>query len=80
MLSDEDKSDVIKNKSEYTLEEIESKLSVICFRNKVSFSDFKENENNNNENVVTTFTLDDDTETAPEWILAVRKVKEERNK
>ena len=80
MLSDEDKSDVIKNKSEYTLEEIESKLSVICFRNKVSFSDFKENENNNNENIVTTFTLDDDTETAPEWILAVRKVKEERNK
>jgi hypothetical protein len=38
MLSDEDKKDVIENIDNYSLEEIESKLSVICVRNKVSFS------------------------------------------
>lgn len=38
MLSDEDKKDVIDNKANYTLEEIESKLAVICFHKKVNFS------------------------------------------
>ena len=32
MLSDEDKKDVIENKSKYSLDEIEAKLSVICVR------------------------------------------------
>jgi len=38
MLSDEDKRDVIEHKEEYTLEEIESKLAVICFKKKVNFN------------------------------------------
>ena len=38
MLSDEDKKDVIENKSKYSLEEIESKLAVICFKKKVNFN------------------------------------------
>ena len=38
MLSDEDKKDVIANKINYSLEQIEEKLSVICFRKKVNFS------------------------------------------
>ena len=42
MLDDEDKKDVIANKSEYTLDEIESKLSVICVRKKVNFDLDKE--------------------------------------
>ena len=37
MLSDEDKKDVIENKSNYSLDEIEAKLSVICVRKKVNF-------------------------------------------
>jgi hypothetical protein len=38
MLSDEDKKDVIENIDTYSLDEIEAKLSIICVRNKVSFS------------------------------------------
>ena len=69
MLSDEDKKDVIEHKSEYTLEEIESKLSVICVRNKVSFS---LNEESSEEKPVTTFNLNDTTaEILPAWLQAV---------
>jgi len=38
MLSDEDKKDVIENKTKYTLDEIKSKLAVICFEKKVNFN------------------------------------------
>lgn len=37
MLSDADKKDVIENIDNYSLDDIEAKLSVICVRNKVSF-------------------------------------------
>ena len=37
MLSDEDKKDVVDNIDQYSLDDIEAKLSVICFHNKVSF-------------------------------------------
>jgi len=38
MLTDEDKKDVVENKSKYTLEEIKAKLAVICFDKKVNFN------------------------------------------
>lgn len=38
MLSDEDKADVIEHKSEYSLEEIESKLAVIYVKKNVDFN------------------------------------------
>lgn len=44
MLNDEDKKDCIENIDKYSLSEIESKLSVICVRNKVDFGDNKEQE------------------------------------
>ena len=74
MLSDEDKADVIENKSKYSLDEIEAKLSVICVRKKVSFdldSDNKE------ETAPTTFRLDslDADAGLPEWLKAVEKTK-----
>ena len=37
MLSDEDKKDVIDHKAEYTLDEIKSKLAVVCFDKKVNY-------------------------------------------
>jgi hypothetical protein len=46
MLSDEDKKDVIENKTKYSLSEIESKLSVICFHKKVNFN-LEDNTKNN---------------------------------
>ena len=75
MLSDEDKKDVIENKTKYSLEEIESKLAVICFKKKVNFNLDSSSENENNkketENPVTTFNVDNREDSTPDWIKAV---------
>ena len=71
MLADEDKADVIKNKEKYTLEEIEAKLSVICFRKKVNFDleTNDKNENNTEDDVeITTYNLSDNECLMPAWI------------
>ncbi len=71
MLSDEDKADVINNKSKYTLEEIKSKLSVICFDKKINF--IKE-ETSQPFEAVTTFTLDScENDNLPDWVKAVKE-------
>ena len=73
MLSDEDKQDVIENKSKYSLDEIEAKLSVICVRKKVNFDLASDNEE---QQAPTTFNLDslDVSEAGlPEWLKAVEK-------
>lgn len=74
MLSDEDKADVVKNIDTYSLDEIEAKLSVICFHNKVSFVDPSVEGDNENDPIPTNFSLQglDDNDSAPEWVKAVR--------
>ena len=76
MLSDEDKAEVINNKANYSLEEIEAKLSVICVRKRVNFNVSEEKKT---EPVVTTFNLDNVEETVPGYISALRNTKN-RNK
>lgn len=73
MLSDEDKKDVIENKDKYSLEEIESKLAVICFKKKVNFNleDSSENEESKENEIVTTFNVDNKEDSTPDWIKAV---------
>lgn len=69
MLSDEDKADVVANIDTYSLDEIESKLSVICVRNKVNFNLTPETP------IATTFSLQQ-TEVhndIPDWIKAVQE-------
>ena len=78
MLSDEDKKDVIENKSQYSLDDIEAKLSVICVRKKVNF------ENNDSEAeqtpALTTFNLNSvESSNLPAWLKAVEDHKENRN-
>ena len=70
MLSDDDKKDVIDNIDSYSLEDIESKLSVICYRNKVNFS------LQDNTDDVTTVDVNsvDVSDNIPDWIKAVRSV------
>ena len=74
MLSDEDKKDVIDNIDKYSLSDIESKLSVICVRNKVSFKQEEEKTSN-----PMTYNLNDSTsapavdDSAPAWMKAVAK-------
>ena len=81
MLSDEDKKDVIENKSKYSLDEIESKLSVICFRKKVSFDLEDSEKNENNTEVVSTYSLNDDSDidNTPEWLKALKNTKNRDN-
>ena len=77
MLSDEDKKDVIEHKSEYSLEDIKSKLAVICFEKKVNFnldtsSENEESTVEEDENPVTTFDIKaTEDSTVPEWVRAV---------
>ena len=73
-LADEDKKDVIENKSRYTLEEIESKLSVICVRKKVNFDleDSNKTDINIEEPIVTFTAVDNVGASQPAWITAVK--------
>lgn len=78
MLSDEDKADVIANKANYSLDDIEAKLSVICVRKKVNFDLDSNDKNDNNLEGMTTFnvnTLGIDSANVPEWVQAMRDVK-----
>lgn len=71
MLSDEDKKDVVANIDNYSLDDIEAKLSIICVRNKVNFDLDDDNQTGN-----TTFNLNGDIDTTPAWIKAVQAVAE----
>lgn len=83
MLSDEDKKDVINNKAKYSLDEIESKLSVICVRKKVNFNLDKPSEGQSeqeNKEPITTYNLQNNGDTSvPAWISAVRNTRNSRN-
>ena len=75
MLSDEDKKDVVENIDNYSLNDIEAKLSILCVRNKVSFNlDDDKNDGTN----PTVFKLDEGmSDDAPAWVKALRSVASE---
>ena len=76
MLSDEDMKEVIENKSKYSLEEIESKLAVICYRKKVNFSN--EEEKSVEADPALTYNLESDNASSlPAWLQAVENNKAE---
>ena len=79
MLSDEDKADVVSHIDEYSVDEIEAKLAVICVRNKLNMSESTENAQGG-----TTFSLDDiddnsEQDNAPAWLSLLRKAKNNEN-
>ena len=70
MLSDEDKQDVIVNKRQYSLEDIESKLAVICYRKKINF--VEDASDSTSQEVVVTFDMNDASDdSTPEWVKLV---------
>lgn len=74
MLSDEDKEEVIKNKENYSLEDIKKELSVICVDKKVNFN--LNEESSKEEAVGVTFNLNEaECNTLPPWLQAVENVK-----
>ena len=74
MLSDEDKQDVIENKSKYSLDDIEAKLSIICVRKKVNF-DLDSDKHNVDSSVVTYNLNDTQSDSLPAWLKAVEATK-----
>ena len=82
MLSDEDKQEVIENKANYSLDDIEAKLSVICVRKKVNF-DLDDTSKNDNiveeEKDVMTYNLSgNDTASTPAWIAALKNTRDSK--
>ena len=72
MLSDKDKEDVVNHIDEYSYEDIEAKLSIICVRNKLDLSGTK------NTIKDTTYNLeheDEEDSNIPGWIKALRETK-----
>ena len=69
MLSDDDKADVIRNKQKYSLGEIKAKLAIICFDKKVSFNPSEQTK----EEVVTYSLNNDENNSQPEWVRAVKE-------
>lgn len=80
MLSDADKKDCLDNIDKYSLDDIEAKLSIICVRNKVNFNLDEDKKDESPENP-TVYTLgdNDDGDSAPAWIKAVRNTAKEMN-
>ena len=75
MLSDEDKAEVVANIDNYSLDDIEAKLSIICVRNKVSFSLDDDNTDKPEKSNPLVYHLNDNDnagDNAPAWIKAVR--------
>ena len=67
MLPEEDKKEVIENIDTYSLDDIEAKLSIICVRNKISFS-----EEDSTPAAPVVFGVGDmEQDTIPAWIKAV---------
>lgn len=79
MLSDEDKIDVINNKDKYSLDEIEAKLSVICFRKKVNFDLESSDQNEEKIEDITTYSLQGSQTTVPAWIKSIQKAHNNNN-
>lgn len=71
MLSDEDKKDVIDNIDNYSLNDIEAKLSILCVRNRVSFN--LDDDNNQKDPISYGLNNDDDSDSnMPEWVRAIK--------
>ena len=71
MLSEEDKKDVIEHKAEYSLEDIKSKLAVLCYDKQVSYKKADDTQESLTVNVVTQSSY------KPEWLQAVENRRKE---
>ena len=73
MLSDSDKQDVVENIDNYSIDDIEAKLSILCVRNKVNFN--LDNNKNDTASAPITFNLNDGaSDDVPAWVKAIRSV------
>lgn len=76
MLDDEDKKDVIDNKTNYSLNEIESKLSIIYTKKQLALENEQKDNANNSAEGIYTYNLAGNDANLPDWVKAVREVEE----
>ena len=76
MLSDADKEDVIAHKAQYSLDEIKSKLAILCFEKKVSYA--SANDTNVDMTGMTVNTQYSEGAEVPEWLQAVDRYNENK--
>jgi len=80
MLSEEDKKEVIENKANYSLDDIEAKLSVICVRKKVNFNMEEKSDSAEKEQPAITFNLNSvESDPLPAWLKAVENKRNANN-
>ena len=72
MLDDSDKAEVQENIDNYSLDEIEAKLCILCVRNKVDFS--LDSDNKNGPAVFDLEAAGSATNNAPDWVKALQAV------
>lgn len=76
MLSDADKEDVIVHKAQYSLDEIKSKLAILCFEKKVSFTSANDTKvDMTGMTVNAQYSAGTDV---PEWLKAVDRYNENK--
>ena len=78
MLSDEDKKEVIEHKSEYSLDDIEAKLSIICVRKKVNFNAEDAEEKDSAPTTYSLNGLQSSEADLPAWLKRVEERKQEK--
>ena len=81
ILPEEDTKEFRENLDKYSLDEIESKLSVICVRKKVNFN-LEDETSSKEEESSLTFSVNNesiDGSLAPSWIKRVKEVEKEMN-
>ena len=80
MLTDEDKKEDEENIDNYSLEDIEAKLSVICVRKKVNFDseDTDKNENTVEDEVMTYSLNNEGSAIMPEWLKALKNTRDSK--
>lgn len=81
MLDDSEKKDIKDNKSKFSLDEIEAKLSVLYTR-KTRVAEAEKQRAQEADSVsdsVTTYSLADDMKDLPDWVKAVHAVEEKMN-
>lgn len=79
MLSDEDKEDVVSNKTSYSYDEIKAKLAIICVDKKVSFTKEEESSKVEETPIMTYDVSSSESNSAPAWIAAARRAKKDNN-
>ena len=77
MLSDDDKKDIMENKTKYSLDEIEAKLSIIYTKKQFALQNQVEIQKQETSSPIVTYNLKEKEmmDSAPDWVKAVRETE-----